>query len=310
MTGAVTGSKVTVIQSGMGEDTPITVNAVHVGTFDHDSEEWHAARAAGIGGSEVSTIVGLNKWQSPYRLWCEKTGLVEREVRASAPMEWGNRLESAIIGKFEDEHPDLHVVRDVGTFHHVDREWQRANPDALYWTAGGKVGLIEVKTASSDADWAHGVPSYYEAQVQWYLDTLDLEEAWVIVLFNGSDYREFWVPRSRFMQEMHFGLVEKFREAVLSKTPPPIDGHADTYEVLRQVNSEVEDEGVELGYLGVQYFSAESKHAAAEKELNEFKSRIIDAMGSAKKGLVEGHVTFTRRRSSSGSPYLKIMRGK
>ena len=36
--------------------------------------EWHAARAQGIGASDVGSVLGLNPYKSALRLWSEKTG--------------------------------------------------------------------------------------------------------------------------------------------------------------------------------------------------------------------------------------------
>ena len=48
------------------------------------------ARRKGIGGSDVATILGLNKWKSPYQLWLEKTGQIDLEHTESEPAYWGN----------------------------------------------------------------------------------------------------------------------------------------------------------------------------------------------------------------------------
>lgn len=38
---------------------------------------WLKSRKAGVGGSDMSTILGLNSFKTPYELWLEKTGRVE-----------------------------------------------------------------------------------------------------------------------------------------------------------------------------------------------------------------------------------------
>ena len=44
-----------------------------------DREAWLKMRNTGIGGSDASVIVGLNKWKSTFKLWMEKTGQAEPE---------------------------------------------------------------------------------------------------------------------------------------------------------------------------------------------------------------------------------------
>ncbi len=41
-------------------------------TLEMSRQEWLEDRKKGIGGSDVGTILGLNKWKSPYQLWLEK----------------------------------------------------------------------------------------------------------------------------------------------------------------------------------------------------------------------------------------------
>jgi putative phage-type endonuclease len=283
--------------------------ATYLATLDNGSDEWLELRKRGVGGSEVGTICGLNKWESAYTLWAKKTGRITEQVQMNEPMEWGNRLEPVVIDKFADEHPELEILRNVGTWAHRDRLWQIGNPDALY-VKDGKLGVIEVKTASSENDWFDGVPAYYATQVQWYMDVFDVEHAYVIVLFNGRNYREYELTRTPLAQELNREFVEDFRNQVASDFHPDFDGSISTMDTVRTLNPDIVDEGVELGWLGVQYFPAETKFKEAEAELNEVKTRILDAMGSAKIGLVEGHQTFARQRRGSNAPYLVIKRGK
>ena len=62
--------------------------ATHLGTFESGSKEWHDLRNQGIGGSLVSTVAGLNKWESCYTAWAKYTGKIDREIPDSPAMEW------------------------------------------------------------------------------------------------------------------------------------------------------------------------------------------------------------------------------
>ena len=284
-------------------------NAVFIANLENGSQEWLDIRAKGIGGSEVGTICGFSKWTSPYTLWAQKTGQIESGIKASEPMEWGNRLEPVILDKFEDEHPELKLIRDVGSWHHAKRDWQIANPDAIYQTKDGKLGLIEVKTASYEDDWRDGVPKYYDTQVQWYLQTFGFDHAYVIVLFHGNKYQEYDLPASEFKQQAALDKVEQFREYVLSGTEPDYDGSKSTYETMRRIHSEIEDKEVELGDLGVHYFNSLSALEEAEAKATELKTRVMASMGKAKHGLVEGRKLVARQARGEGTPYLVNKKG-
>ena len=48
---------------------------------DITREQWLEYRRTGIGGSDASTIVGLNPYSSPYYLFCDKIGRTARKRR-------------------------------------------------------------------------------------------------------------------------------------------------------------------------------------------------------------------------------------
>lgn len=290
-------------------DTPFKTDAVFIASHENGTQEWHDLRASGIGGSEVAVICGLSKWESAFTLWAKKTGRIEESFTGSEAMEWGNRLEPVIIDKFQDEHPELIVHRDVGTWHHPEREWQRANPDAIF-QAGNEFGIIEVKTSQFEDDWRDGVPRYYEAQVQWYLQVFGYDRAFVVVLFHGNKYAEYEVKASAFVQDTNLETATLFREALETDKAPAYDGSASTLQTVRTLHPEIDPDGEEeLGWLGVEYFAAAADVADAESKLTELKSRVIAAMGTAKKGLIEGEWALTRQAKAGGTPYLIQKRG-
>lgn len=277
-----------------------------VGKFANQSPEWHALRATGIGGSDVGTITRCNPWSSPFALWARRTGRIADDAVTSEAAEWGTRLESVVLDKFAEEHPELVVHRDCGTWRHEDREWQLANPDAIYQTADGSYGIVEVKTARYEDDWADGVPQYYKTQVNWYAQTFGFKTPiYVVALFSGSKYREFLVEPDTFEQDTNLAEVEKFRVYLDTDTQPDYDGALSTYSAIREMHPEIEaDAEVELGTLGMYYSLAMDEYVEAETKLNEMKSRVLDAMGNAKRGLVDDVWIVTRQARAGGTPYL------
>ena len=51
-------------------------------------EEWLEERSKGIGSSEVGTIMGVNHFDTPYRLWRRKVG-IDGPVESNEAMEMG-----------------------------------------------------------------------------------------------------------------------------------------------------------------------------------------------------------------------------
>lgn len=75
---------------------------VEISTKDMTHEDWLAERRKGIGGSDIATILGLNKWKSPLQLFLEKTGKVQAEdLSDKEVIYWGNVLEDVVAKEFE-----------------------------------------------------------------------------------------------------------------------------------------------------------------------------------------------------------------
>lgn len=279
--------------------------AVFLANLENGSKEWLELRKQGIGGSEVATICGFNKWTSPYTLWCQKTGKISGEIEVNEAMEWGNRLESVILDKFAENHPELKVIRDVGTWAHPDRPYQITNPDAMFQDADGELGIIEIKTAMYEDDWKDGIPRYYRTQVQWYLQTFNLDKAIVAALFHGNKYREYELRASEFEQQAALERVEEFLGFIADNKEPDFDGSNSTLETIRYQHPEIDIElSVELGDLGVNYMNAQEAAAKATEEANKFKAHVMAAMGKAKKGLIYDQWMVTRTARGGGMPFL------
>lgn len=282
-----------------------------------NSQEWHDMRSVGIGGSHVGIICGYSRWDSPMSLWARKTRRVVEQIEQNEAMEWGNRLEPVVIDKFADNNPEYTIYRDTGMWKHKDVEWQIANPDAIYQKPDGTYGVLEVKTARYEEDWQgdkygeYKVPLSYMAQVQWYLQVFGLQEATIVALFSGSKYIEIPITADSFEQDANLARVELFRKHLTDDTQPDFDGANATLETIRKINPDIDDTEVELGDLGMHYFNAVTEADKATAQLNEMKSRVISAMGKAKRGLVYTEHMVNRQAGRGGNPpFLVNKRGK
>lgn len=288
--------------------TKLIKDATHVGTFSHEDPEWHELRKGKIGGSMVGTIAGLNKWESAVTAFYKFTGQIDDAIEDSPAMEWGRRLEDPIIQKFQDEHPELTVFTDVGTWINKARDYQLANPDGLI-LRDGELGVLEIKTAAYKDDWFEEsgemrIPLYYQTQVQWYLSTLGLKFAHVAVLFSGREYMEFELQANAMQQSVDIELVEQFLEACDTKTQPDWDGSNSTYETIRRVHPQIDDTEVELGQLGVDYLEADKALKTAFEAVTSLKSQVLAKMDKAKVGTIDGKARFWRRSRAGGLPFL------
>lgn len=269
-----------------------------IGRFTPGSDDWHAARAQGVGGSEIAAVLGLSPFESRFSLWHRKQGLVS-PVEENPQMYWGTRLEPAICDEFAARRPTWRIIK-APTYAGPGRPWQIANPDReIVDQFGDLVELVEAKTARDDEGWGEEgtdeIPVYYRCQCLWYLDTLGLTTCHVAVLIGGSDYREYVVhydaDEARILRE----AGERFVRSLHSGERPDIDGHTATYQAIRELPDGLEDVDVEIGAaLRDRFHAAQDAFWAAEDELTECKSRLLDAIGTGRRAKVAADRVATR----------------
>ena len=282
--------------------------AEYLGKFEDDSPEWHEIRSQGIGGSEIGTIMGLNPWESAYALWAKKSGKIENTFRGNTATRLGKLLEEPILQMFQENHPNLTLHRP-GTFRSKSIPILHANVDALaYHPETGEWAVVEVKTAKYQWD---SIPEHYVAQVQHYMDVLGLKKAYVVALC-GMEPFEAVIEADEFQQSVQRDRAIQFWNGLQNDTAPEWDGSESTYQIVRQMHPLIEDREEEIGELGIGLWNAQLRFDEAQKELNSYKSAVMDAMGYAKHATVtvdgEPTIRVASRQIRGGYPALIINR--
>lgn len=285
-----------------------------VGWFEPGSPQWHAARADGLGGSEIGAVLGLSRWESPFSLWHRKAGALA-PVEDNDEMEAGRRLEGAILRKFRDEHPEF-VMAAAGTWRHRERPWQIANPDGLLfpaetgWGDGYPVALVEAKFALFADGWGEPgtdeIPPAYLAQTRWYLDVFGLDTCYVQVFIGGcAEFREYIVEHDQGDALKMREEAAAFLGSIKAGKRPPIDGHTQTYQAVRELHPDIDPESVELPtVLVAEFVEAKAATKAAKTAESAATARVADAMGRTKTAKWGEHVIARRQARAGGVPYL------
>lgn len=284
--------------------------AKFLGDYTPADVEWHELRAGGVvTGTLVGTICGWNPWESAFTAWAKATGKITDERKQSLPMRLGQLLEPVVKQVWLEQNPGF-VIEETGTWAHDEFDWARANPDGLLTYPDGSKGILEIKTGRAFDE----VPPNYKSQVFWYMWVMGLTKAKLVGLFFGSDLREWDFEFNQFEFDAMFGRVVEWRECVLAEQQPAWDGSASTYETVRQLNTDLDpDEWVELNDLGVALSNAQARFDEADKNLNVWKSAVLDQMGSAKYGFVEvsgERLVVAQRSLRAGKPVLTVKKGK
>ena len=273
--------------------TRSTPEGLFLGEFAPGTPEWDAARGGlCVTATEIAAVMGLSPWASRFSLWHKKSGLPTAPFEMTPAIEWGNRLEAAVVGKFADEHPEW-MTAPAGTWRNRDREWQRATPDQLLYpvsaptdwpgavdVAAQPTALLEAKTSPYGDGWEDGLPVHYRCQIQWQLDTLGLKTCHVALLVSGHDYREYVVEYDPKDAELMRDMAATFLHDVRNDNRPPIDTSDATYETIRRQTEGREDVEVEIPpAMAARYETAQEAVKAAAAELTGAKSAVLDAIG-------------------------------
>lgn len=198
--------------------------------------------------------------QTPLTLWREKRGLAE-PFEGNERTYWGTSLECMVLRRWVTDHYGEEAGaeflsqairgRSSGPFKlktecfHPERRYCLSHADLLvdpYSTQEPEDGgvervIVEAKTSGlysakrregvafegydPDDRSQFGIPDKVFMQVQWQLYTYGVTEAWVVVLIDTADYREYgpiiYDPRH---VEQSLALAERFWDLVESGTEP------------------------------------------------------------------------------------------
>lgn len=102
-------------------------NKYHITDLKQGSEEWHAFRELHIGASETPIIMEASPYKTPYQLWQEKLGEVEKEKETDS-MRAGSLAESEIRAFVEDE---MDLALDASVLESVPFSWMSASLDGF-----------------------------------------------------------------------------------------------------------------------------------------------------------------------------------
>jgi len=180
----------------------------------------------GIGGTDISAILGQNPWKSRFDVYLKCIGKLP-EVVQNERMEWGLILETPISARYQKNHQEFMVVPHEIIIHQ-GLPYIKGSPDRVCKKSLSVVKGLEIKTAGWKTDeWGEDgtddVPFHYLTQCQWYgglFNGLDWDLA---ALFGGSEYHEYSIKYDAELYNMMIEQAVKFwMDHVEKKSPPEI----------------------------------------------------------------------------------------
>ena len=265
-----------------------------VETDNLSKEEWLRYRKQGIGGSDVSCLLGINKWKSEIELWLDKTNQTNDPVEENEAMQWGTIMEPIIRNHFA-EVTGKTVVELKAMLQHPEHPFMLADVDGVTVDDSGNPAILEIKTASEfkRSDWEEGVPAYYQTQVQHYLCVTGIQKAYVAVLIGGNSFRVYEVDADAEIQSMLIAVEKDFWNKVQNMIRPEMDGSDAAKNLLDSLYHGGISEEIVMPDEAIEYVDAyieacaEEDNAKAKKQ--DAANHIKEIMGDYDKATCLGH---------------------
>lgn len=269
-------------------------------TKDMPEEEWLNWRRQGLGGSDVSVVMGCSPYRTMRELYYDKAGLANAlpDDHNWLAKEVGHRLEGLVAEVFAKE-TGYRVWQEEYIFRHPLHPLMLANVDRLIQLPDGKKGILEIKTShyQNKDKWANDmIPRHYELQGRFYMAVMNLDFCYFACLFSNSanDFVIRRIERDLDSEELMIMELEYFWNTyVLAGQEPPLveDGEMvlDTlkrhYGIVNSSPEEVElseemRENIEL-YLRLKEKKASFDRCSRELEaqIKSVYAPIVDKMG-------------------------------
>lgn len=202
--------------------------------------KWLEARMKGIGGSDISAIIGLNPWKSNVDVWEEKVLGKTSPISNMAAVNYGKKAEKHLIELFKLDFPQYKVFAVGQTIRkHPEYDFIIGTLDGeLTEKESGRKGVLEIKTTEilnsmHREKWKDKVPDSYFCQVCWYLlvtgfDFAVLKAQLKSVMNDGEIYcqtKHYHIERNEVEEDIDLLKREAlifWNDYVVPKKMPPL----------------------------------------------------------------------------------------
>ena len=281
-----------------------------------DQDIWLYKRKAGIGGSEISAILGENHWSSPRQVWMSKMGMFDESPRPqSEPARWGNLLETAIATEWgiRNNRKWVHIPVSIQS---DEFPWLLANIDGFTLSDDGTeiTGILEIKTTSAfNKDvWENGpLPYMYICQTNWYCGIAGLKQYDLVCLVGGQTLFSYTLPADEQLWEREKEAAHIFwHEHVLKGIEPP-PTEVDLVD-LKDVTVDEEAppvifEDEQTDRIIESYIMLRDKIGELKKIKDALYAQLFALMGNSSQGITQGHTMVVRQTARRSCNFDKLM---
>lgn len=201
-------------------------------------EEWLKNRFNGVGGSEISAVVGCNPYLDNITLWEIKTGARKPDDISDKPfVKYGTQAEPLLRELFKLDFPEYKVdYIENNSFKNDKFPWALASVDGWLTDQNGRKGILEIKTTEilqsmQKEKWRERIPYNYYCQCLFYMAVLDAEfcvlKAQLKTVFDGVPYlqtKHYFIERADVEADIDYLMSagQEFWGYVKSGKKPPL----------------------------------------------------------------------------------------
>ena len=198
---------------------------------------WHKVREFALGASEMGAIDGTSPFQNALSVWHDK---LNHTVEAEDSEEdrafkekifaWGHQVES-YLRMVVLTYPDFEgckVLVEPMMFSNERRPFMTCNLDAILAWPDGHYSILEFKgpTPFAKDHYANGaIPAYYMAQMQAQMMHLNVDDAYLVALFDRDNFTVSRAVRDLdYQMELVIRASDFWNKHVMSGIEPPLNG--------------------------------------------------------------------------------------
>lgn len=260
-------------------------------------------------GTRFAAVMGLNRWNTPFKTWCEVTRTWQEPFKDTIYTIAGKIAEPKQAEYMRRAYfmSNLRTPTDIFGENYFKRTWGDFFPDTkilggswdyiLVDPDGTPNTVLEMKTSKRVEDWAEDIPEYYALQAALYAYLLGIDDIVMVASFlQSADYEEpeKFQPSSENTIIRPFKLSERYpnfkrdyidvatkwwNEHVLTGISPPYDERADAEPLAALRTAHASGESLEQLFakaeaLKEQYDKGAAEIAGVKKELTSVTADI------------------------------------
>ena len=291
---------------------------VIVDTTEINEEEWLEYRRTGIGGSDVSALMGESPFTTARDLYYDKLRIVPavKDDDNWVQKEIGHLLED-LVAKIFHVKTGYRIYQIKKMFRHPVHHFMIADVDYFVELPDGSTAILEIKTTNYNATgrwWDGGietVPLNYILQGRHYMAVMNVNKVYYCCLYGNNENEVIIrsIDRDLDYESEMIALEEHFWENhVQARIPPPYTEDGDlVIESVRRHHGAADTDAPEV-ILGDGYVADITRFL----ELQELKRELDNRVKAVEQhmGRIKGVLTDAMGRSCmascdiSGVPYL------